>query len=353
MKKEKKPDKINKKNIIIAIIIIVLLIIIGVLSYFLFFGDKVSIHADGGKVVQKIEIKDGEITTLPVIEKEGFKVVAYINENKQIVKKGSKVTNKTTITPVYVKDDEELVKVLFYDGDEVIEEVTLGKGMQLILPENPTKEGMIFGGWKLANDVMIIGNPIVDDDIKLLANWISKEKEMVTVTIISSDQDKTVLGKYTQEKGSKLKLPSPTKKEGLVFEEWQDDQNNIVDSNTVLENNIIIHAVFAKYTCPEDCEVNSNGKTCTKTEIKDKENKKVCPSGAFEYYGNCITLKGAGDARQRQCAQGPEFGNKEVYYGNYCARVVQRVNKKVCPNGFKEDGEKCKKETVVNCTKVE
>ena len=80
MKKKKK----NNKGIIIGIIIL-LLIVIGVLSYFLFFGDKVTINTDGGNIVQNMEIKDGEIVTLPVIEKEGYKVVAYVNENKPIV----------------------------------------------------------------------------------------------------------------------------------------------------------------------------------------------------------------------------------------------------------------------------
>lgn len=347
--KEITKEKKSKKGIIIAIIIIVLLIIIGVLSYFLFSGEKITINTDGGNIVQKIEIKDGEITTLPVIEKEGYKVVAYINENKQIVKKGSKVTKTTKITPVYVKDNEELVKVEFFDGEEKLDELTLAKGMKLLLPENPSKEGFTFGGWRLENDMVLLGNPIVESDLKLMAIWISKEKEMVTVTILSNYQNGNVLGKYQQEKGSNLKLPSPTKKEGMVFEEWKDDHDNVVTTETILEENIIIHAVFAKYTCPENCTVNSDGKTCNKTETKNKETKKVCPSGAFEYYGKCITMKGAVSANIRQCDG--DMSGKEVYYNNYCAKVVQKVTKKTCPSGYKEDGDKCVKTTTVNCNK--
>ena len=186
---------------------------------------------------------------------------------------------------------------------------------------------------------MLIGTPSVDTDLILRAVWITKEKEMVTVTILSSDDNK-VLGTYKQEKGSNIKLPSPTKKEGMVFEGWMDSDGNMVTSETILEKDITIHAVFAKYNCPENCEVNTDSKTCSKKETKNKETKKTCPSGAFEYYGNCITLKGAGDARVRQCAAGPEFGNKEVYYKDYCAKVVSKVTKKVCPSGYKEDGDK-------------
>ena len=30
---------------------------------------------------------------------------------------------------------------------------------------------------------------------------------------------------------------------------------------------------------------------------------------------------------------------------------TKKVTKKICPSGFKEDGDTCKKETTVNCTK--
>ena len=205
-------EKKSKKGIIIFIVIVLLLVIIGVLSYFLFFGDKVTINTDGGTIMKKIEISDGEITTLPVIEKEGYKVVAYVNESKKVVKKGSKVTKQTKITPVYVKEEEEIVTISFYDGIEKIDELELAKGMELILPEDPEKEGYVFGGWGLENDIMLIGNPFVENDLKLFAIWIPNDKEMVTVTILSNYQDGTIFGKYKQEKGSKLNLPSLLKK---------------------------------------------------------------------------------------------------------------------------------------------
>ena len=350
MEREFIQQKKSKKGIIIGIIIALLLIAVGVLSYFLFFGDKITINTDGGKVVSKMEIKDGEIVTLPVVEKEGYEVVAFVDENNKVIKKGDKLGKNPNIKPVYVKVNQEYVYVTFMNDETEYLKVKLAKGGTLLLPLDPVKEGYIFGGWALENDIMLIGYPAVNEDLVLKAVWISKEKEMVTVTIMS---DSTVLGKYKQEKGSKLQLPSPTKKEGYVFEEWHNESDNVVTSETVLENDITIHAVFAKYNCPENCEVNADGKTCTKTETKDKVTKKVCPDGAFEYYGNCITLKGAGDSRIRQCAAGKEFGNKEVYYGNYCAKVVQRVTKKTCPSGFKEDGDTCKKTTIVNCTKEE
>lgn len=345
MEKEKK-----KRKLIYIIIVAVLLLVIGVLVYLLLSKEKYEINTNGGKIISSIEITDGEITTLPVIEKEGYEVVGFVNENNQLVKKGSKVKKGGKIKPVYVEENAVKYNVTFYDGEEIYHKIELAKGDTLILPENPEKDGLIFAGWTLENDIMLIGTPNVDTDLILRAVWITKEKEMVTVTILSSDDNK-VLGTYRQEKGSNLKLPSPTKKEGMVFEGWMDSNGNTVTSETILEKDITIHAIFAKYNCPENCEINTDGKTCTKKETKNKETKKVCPSGSFEYYGKCITLKGAGDARVRQCDG--DMSGREVYYKNYCAKVVQRVTKKTCPSGYKEDGDKCTKTTTVNCTKAE
>ena len=80
----------GKKSIkwfIAIIVIFVLLVIIGVLAYFLFFGNRITVNTNGGILKTNLEIKDGEITTLPVIEKEGYKVSAYVNENKKVVNK--------------------------------------------------------------------------------------------------------------------------------------------------------------------------------------------------------------------------------------------------------------------------
>ena len=336
----------NKKGLFIGIVIAVLLIIIGVLSYFLFFGDKVTINTDGGKVVSNIEITDGEITTLPVIEKEGYEVVAYVNENNKIVTKGSKVNKNTKITPIYAKKGVEKVHVKFYDDEKLLYDLALPKGDNLLLPDDIYKENFIFGGWALENGDMLIGEQIVNEDIILKAIWIAKDKEMVTITVLSNYQKGTIYGKYQQEKGSNLKLPSPIKKEGFTLEEWKDEEDNVVTSETILEKDITIHPVYAKYTCPEDCEVNSDGKTCTKTETKNKETKKVCPSGSFEYKGYCLTTKGAIDSRIKECIKG-----KEIEYNHLCNIIVKGSTKKTCPTGYKEDGDKCKKTITVNCTK--
>jgi len=351
-KEEEKVEKKNKKGLIAIIIIVLLLIVIGVLCYFLFFGDKITVNTNGGTIKSELKVDNGEIVELPVIEKEGYKVVAYVNENNKVVKKGSKVKKNSKITPVYVKDDAETVKVTFMDGDTKLAELTLEKNADLILIEDQVKEGYTFGGWLLENGMALVGNPKVDRDLTLKANWLSTSKEYVTITVMTAEEE--VVGEYKMEKDTKAILPPIPKKEGYVFNEWI-IVNQFVPFNEerIIDEDTSIKPVWDKYECPEGCTVNEDGKTCSKITTADKVTKQGCPSGAFEYYGNCITLKGAGDARVRQCAQGPEFGYKEMYYGDYCAIVVKKVTITACPTGYTEKDGTCTKTEVVNCTKVE
>jgi hypothetical protein len=118
-----------------------------------------------------------------------------------------------------------------------------------------------------------------------------------------------------------------------------------------IEKDISIKPMWDKYECPEDCAINDDGKTCSKVTTTDKVSKQGCPSGAFEYYGKCITMQGAVSANIRQCDG--DMSGREVYYNNYCAKVVSKVTITACPTGYTEKDGTCTKTEVVNCTKVE
>lgn len=347
-KNEEKKEKKSKKGLLAIIIIILLLAVIGVLCYFLFFGDKVTINTGGGTLKSKLEIKNGEIATLPVIEKEGYKVTAYVNENKKVVKPGSKVPKQ--IEPVYIEDDAETVKVTFMDGETKLGELTLEKGSELIFLEDQSKDGFVFGGWVLSNGSIIIGNPIVTEDITVYVLWIENNREYVTVQVLTAEEE--LVGEYKQVKGTKINLPPTPKKEGYAFAFWYYNDGFLreIDADYVLEKDIAIKPMWDKYECPLGCIMNEDGKTCNKEATAEKVSKQGCPSGAFMYYGKCITLNGAGDARIRQCDG--DMSGREVYYGNYCAKVVNKVTITSCPDGYKEMDGTCKKTEIINCTKV-
>ena len=349
--KKGKENKKSKKGIIAVIIIVLLLLVIGVLCFFLFFGNKVTVNTNGGTIKSQLEMSDGEITKLPEIEKDGYKVTAYVDENKKVVKVGSKVTTKTQITPVYIKDEAETVKVTYMDGDKKIGELILEKNSELILFEDQTKDGFTFGGWLLENGMVLIGNPVVDRDLILKVNWIDNSKEYVTIYVMTAETEETI-GSYKQEKGTKIKFPPTPTKDGYAFENWiYIEEASIITEDQIIDKDISIKPVWGKYNCPAECVRNADGKTCTKTSTADKVSKQGCPSGAFLYYGKCITLKGADSANLR-LFDGYMTG-KEVYYYNYCAKVVIKVTVVACPDGFAETEGTCKKAETINCTKEE
>ena len=342
-----KKEKKSKKGLIAIIIIILLLIVIGVLCYFLFFGEKITVNTDGGTIKSELKVENDEIMELPVIEKEGYKVVAYVNENNKVVKKGSKVKKNSKITPIYVKDEAETVKVTFKDGDTVIGELTLEKNATLILLEDQVKEGYIFGGWLLENGNVLVGNPIVDRDLTLKVNWLNKGKSYVTITVLTAEEEN--VGSYKQELGSTIILPPTPKKEGYAFNKWIEVKTFIAITNeTVLEKDLTIKPVWDKYICPDGCTMNDDGRTCSKTSTTKKVTKQGCPSGAFEYYGKCVTMKGAVSANIRQCDG--DMSGKEMYYNNYCVKVVKKVTVTSCPSGYKDVNGTCTKTEVIECS---
>ena len=334
------------KKKIIFLIIVLLLIIIVILSYLLLNNNKITINTNGGKLIKNIEVKNDEIISLPEIQKEGYKVVTYINENKKIVKKGTKINKNTKITPIYVNENEEQVNITFYDENEIIESINLNKNNELILPTDPIKEGYIFSGW-LINDNVLIGESIITTDTVLKAIWIPINKELVTITIISNNKE---IAKIKQEKGTKIKLPTPIKSDTLAFEEWQDNENNTITNQTVLEKDLIIHGVYAKYNCPSDCIINQDNKTCSKISTTNMVSKTRCPDGSKEYYGRCMNLSKKESAAYRQCDDWGDTGS-EVFYNNYCYKRVKKVTVKECPNGYKKNNETCEKNEVIACTK--
>ena len=123
LKNERKKDaktKIDKKTIIIIVLILVLLLVI----LFLIFGRNgkytITFDTNGGNEITSIDVKNNQIVKLPEVpKKDGYKFVAWINENEKVITKGTKVTDDITLKAEWVRDDAETITVEFNtDGNE-------------------------------------------------------------------------------------------------------------------------------------------------------------------------------------------------------------------------------------------
>ena len=105
------------------------------------------------------------------------------------------------------------------------------------------------------------------------------------------------------------------------------------------------------YTCPDNCKVSEDGKTCTREDITDPSTQKVCPGTL--YYGNCINLNDKESANIRQCSSWEDGDEVDYFDGNegWCVKKIPFVDKQVCPDGYNMTENKCVKEEVIECNK--
>ena len=176
LKNERKKDaktKIDKKTIIIIVLMLVLLLVI----LFLIFGRNgkytITFNTNGGNEITSIDVKNNQIVKLPEVpKKDGYKFVAWINENEKVITKGTKVTDDITLKAEWVRDDAETIKVEFNtDGGSKVGNIVIEKGTIIILPINPTKAGYVFAGWADEGGNTITNDTILNNNMTIKAIW--------------------------------------------------------------------------------------------------------------------------------------------------------------------------------------
>lgn len=247
------------------------------------------------------------------------------------------------------------------------------------------------------NDNIVTENMLVTKDIKLKALWISKDAKINTVKF---DTDGGIeIKDIIIENGKVILFPTTPTKEGYVFGGWVDSNGNSVTKDTIINDNIIIKALWKKpYTCPSNCTPVGNGSTCTKELTTSLIDIYGCPSGYNLISGKCLDKSKAVMAGQSEscsdgstpvnglcinqsrdadsawdctgkeyfengkCIMTPTYSwvcsNSNYYkyddcYGMgcivMCAPQTSKVATKGCPNGYIKDGNICKKTQTINC----
>lgn len=163
------------KKLVLGFIFLLGLILIGCGVYLYLNSNQkimISFDPDNSTKIDALVIMKGEKINLPKVEKEGYVLDGWYNDNE-------KVTNDT----MYHKDIllkakwTEKVKTTFTvtfdsDGGSPVESIVLECGKELVLPTNPIKEGYNFVSWTDKNERPILNNALLAcEDVTLKANW--------------------------------------------------------------------------------------------------------------------------------------------------------------------------------------
>lgn len=353
----------KKNKLIIALIIIILLLLLLIL-YILFSGDKsftITFDTNGGTEISEVEVKNNEIVKLPNEPvKEGYKFIGWTNEEGKVITKGTKVTKDITLKANWISKDAKTVTAKFNtDGGNEIDDISLEKNKTILLPINPTKEGYVFVGWKDKDGKIISENMIVTKGITLTAVWVEKGANIKTITF-NTDGGSNIEN-IVVEDGKVILLPVNPTKEGYVFAGWIDENGNAVTKDTVITNDMTIKALWKEpYTCPDDCKPIGNGSKCTKEVTTKMISQTSCPSGYKMIEGQCLDVKNQYHAQSIDqspwwaCNSSSEYMYTEIDESGmgammWCAKKTNKVTTKVCPSGYTQSKDICKKTETINC----
>ncbi|MBO5530453.1 MAG: hypothetical protein J5970_03550 [Bacilli bacterium] len=374
----KKEKKSIKKIIIISSIIGGLLLIAAIaflIMYLLKPRYKVTLKDGGGVITKEVVIEDNIVKEMPEITPpEGKKLVFWINKKKEVVRPNIPLPGDDSWEPFWGDPEAEYVTIRFKSGTpEKLPDLKIPKGSGLYLPYKPNNyKDWKFLYWVDKNEYVVLVGQKVDKDMDIHAYWWKPgsggtSKETCTISYDTGTKEK--FDSLNLIKGGKYVFMTPSESNGdKVFRGWLDDKGNLLTSDSKVERDMTLKANWKDpYTCPQDCTPSADGKTCTKKTTVDPTKEEVCPGTEYNngYKTYCVDASNFTDEDcARQCASGENFGNKEIEYqvpsrylaqwGTYsdvcCAKIIDRVEKNTCPEGYDRDGEKCTKTETINCT---
>ena len=249
---------------------------------------------------------------------------------------------------------EEITIEFDSDGGSNFEKINIKKDEHITLP-TPTKEGYNFIGWYL--DSKLVNNETTyTSDTKLIAKWEKIPENVKTFTIVFDSKGGNEINGITLECDKEIKLPANPTKKDFIFENWKDDNGNIVSNGDILAcKDITLTAVWKENKKDDDNESNSNSNKITYTcpkgyTLKDKkcynsvDSTEKCPNGTYDYNNSCVRiLEKSGIAPIRTCSAKNNIKGivglfNDEYYCFY--GIVTDANEQVGSDACLEKGHK-------------
>lgn len=175
----------------------------------------VTFDTNGGNYLDSIEVAMGDTVDSSLVPvKEGYLFVNWIKDGVEY-DINSKVYGDIELTANWIKTPDLVNDYLVtYVADDYEEKIMVKEGDVLSNLEAPVKDGYIFLGWYLDDDVYDF-NSKVTSDIKLVAKY---KKDVVVVTF--DNYDGTVFVKKEIDRGSLVGVVDIPKRDGYRFLKW-------------------------------------------------------------------------------------------------------------------------------------
>lgn len=130
------------------------------------------------------------------------------------------------------------------NGGSAIAAIEIEEGKEVAKPEEPTREGYIFVGWMLGDELYDFSQGI-NGDITLKAGWQEVEPDKIYFTVSFNSDGGTTYGNQIIEEGKLATNPGSPTKNGYNFLGWQ--LNGVdYDFNTPITKDITINAIYEK-----------------------------------------------------------------------------------------------------------
>lgn len=106
------------------------------------------------------------------------------------------------------------------DGGTAIAALKIEEGNKIEQPEAPTREGYIFVGWMLGDELYDFASDVTGD-VTLKAKWEVMQPDVNYYTISFSTGGGTLVTPITVQEGTTGNAPIPPTRDGFTFVEWQ------------------------------------------------------------------------------------------------------------------------------------
>jgi len=159
------------------------------------------------------------------------------------------ITIYSVVPQETLKEPETFLVNFDSDGGSSIAAITIEEGTNVNQPIAPTKEGYVFIGWMLDNELYDFSQGI-NGDITLKAGWKVKQPDKIYYTVVFDTMGGSIIANQVIEEGQLASRPSsyPTK-EGYNFAGWKYNDADY-DFSMPVNSNITIVASWEKIDEP-------------------------------------------------------------------------------------------------------